>query len=211
MRNDCNIVKDMLPLYSEGMLSNDSVSFLKEHMDSCEQCRTEFEKLKSFDEKESFVDANGPDYDEALPIKKIKRKLKKRITIAVIVSVFLTIATILLYTETKSLVINYGISEIYSQEDMDDAIAVIKEKFSSWSGCKLYSIEYTSDEFCESELEYCNTLDKDAMFSECIVFRTEFRSPIFGGGAWDANSRYFWSWFLARTDGGAWRLLTWGV
>ena len=54
--------------------------------------------------------------------------------------------------------------------------------------------------------------DKDGVeYTECIVYRTEFRSPIFGGGAWNANSRYDWSWYLARVGDGPWELLTWGA
>ena len=36
--------------------------------------------------------------------------------------------------------IDYGHSEIYSQEDMDAAIQLIKEDFSKWAGCELHKI-----------------------------------------------------------------------
>ena len=31
-----------------------------------------------------------------------------------------------------------------------------------------------------------------------------------GGGAWNANEEYTWSWWLARSEGGTWKLMTWG-
>ena len=31
-----------------------------------------------------------------------------------------------------------------------------------------------------------------------------------GGGAWEANEEYTWSWWLARSEGGEWNLMTWG-
>ena len=37
------------------------------------------------------------------------------------------------------------------------------------------------------------------------------RSPIFGGGGFNSNFRYDWSWYLARTENGEWVVLTWGV
>ena len=46
----------------------------------------------------------------------------------------------------------------------------------------------------------------NALFLEC-----NFDSPIFGGGGWNENFRYDWSWYLARTKGGEWELLTWGA
>lgn len=39
MKNECSIVRDLLPLYAEGMLSEDSAAFVKEHLDTCEECR----------------------------------------------------------------------------------------------------------------------------------------------------------------------------
>ncbi len=109
-------------------------------------------------------------------------------------------------------VVDYGTSNIYSQEEMDSAIKIIQNEFLSWEGCKLYAIQYTSDYTCAKELEYCNSLNKnDAPFVECIVFKTIFRSPLSGGGAWTANRIYDWTWYLAQTKNGSWELLTWGV
>ena len=74
--------------------------------------------------------------------------------------------------------------------------------------------KYTANDLYESlkNLDYVNDLAPEGVvFSECIVFDTEFRSPIFGGGAWNPNRIYEWSWYLGRTEGGNWQLLTWGV
>jgi len=36
-------------------------------------------------------------------------------------------------------------------------------------------------------------------------------SPKEGGGAWEPDYEYSdWQWWLARTDGGEWQLITWG-
>lgn len=45
---------------------------------------------------------------------------------------------------------------------------------------------------------------------KCISFDSSFRSPKNGGGAWNANEEYTWSWWLARSEGGTWKLMTWG-
>ena len=37
-RLDCAIVKDLLPLYVEGMVSNASKESIEEHLKSCEEC-----------------------------------------------------------------------------------------------------------------------------------------------------------------------------
>ena len=108
--------------------------------------------------------------------------------------------------------INYGSSEIYSIEDMDAAIALIRKEFNSWEGCELHTIEYVGDE-CNSDenIEWMNTLEEGQSFTQCIEFTSSFHSPVEGGGAWEADEEYEnWGWFLARSDGGDWHLLTWG-
>ncbi len=110
--------------------------------------------------------------------------------------------------------IECGTSSLYTEEEMLSAIEVIKEQFSTFEGCELHSLTYASDELCSDpdNLSWMNDLAKDQeeAFTECICFDSSFRSPKKGGGAWAANKEYTWSWWLARSDGGAWKLMTWG-
>ena len=49
MRNECNIIRDILPLYADKMVSADTASFVEEHLIGCAECRAELEKLKVAD------------------------------------------------------------------------------------------------------------------------------------------------------------------
>lgn len=113
---------------------------------------------------------------------------------------------------TAKVSIDYGASAIYSKADMDAAIALIKEAFSAWDGCELHRIRYSSDACNSAEnIEWMNDLCKNAGFTQCIEFDSDFHSPKAGGGAWNADYEYTnWKWWLARTDGGPWNLMTWG-
>lgn len=107
--------------------------------------------------------------------------------------------------------IDYKTSEVYTQEDMDEAIEIIEKEFSTWEGCVLYEISYTDDTKCSDNLSYINTLAVDKEYDECIVFTSSFHSPVEGGGAWEPDYDYEnWEWYLGRTEGGSWDLLTWG-
>lgn len=112
--------------------------------------------------------------------------------------------------------IDYGNSALYSKEDMDAAIAVIRKEFDTWDGCELHSISYGSDDACSAEnIKWMNELeaanDAQETFSQCILFKSDFHSPKNGGGAWNADQEYTdWQWWLARSEGGAWKLMTWG-
>ena len=108
--------------------------------------------------------------------------------------------------------VDYGTSSIYSKEDMEEAISVIKDEFGRWEGCELHTIEYDTDDCNSAEnIQWMNDLNEGQNYTQCIAFLSNFHSPKAGGGAWDADREYKnWQWWLARSDGGKWDLLTWG-
>lgn len=112
--------------------------------------------------------------------------------------------------------IDYGVSSIYTEEDMNAAIAVIRKKFSTFKGCELHSLSYSSDEESTNadNISWMNNLEKandnKEVFSQCIAFNSSFRSPKKGDSALVPNEEYTWTWWLARSEGGEWKLMTWG-
>ena len=59
MKNECSIVQDILPLYVEEMVSDDTVSFVREHLKDCPRCRAELEKLQKPVEVQLKPDINA--------------------------------------------------------------------------------------------------------------------------------------------------------
>lgn len=212
MKKECNIVHDIMPLYLEGMVSEDTASFVNEHLKNCPECSTELEGLKNTSDIDPVSVETNQQSSEALPLKAIKKKFRTRRIVTIVAAVLITVVMICVFLNLRHVEIDYGTSKIYSQQDMDAAIKIIKDEFYTWDGCKLYSISYTDDSLCQRELEYCNTLAKEGVtYTECIVFRTYFRSPIFGGDGWNENHKYNYSWYLGRIKDGEWVLLTCGV
>lgn len=88
MSKECSIVRDLLPLYMEDMVSAGTGEYVKEHLDGCGECRTEFDKMKlprvrdKAPEKENAKnDADGEMGTvraDVAPLVNIKRKLWKR-------------------------------------------------------------------------------------------------------------------------------------
>lgn len=64
---DCGIVKDLLPLVAEHMASEESAAFVKEHLDTCEDCR------KAFEEIQAPVAA-----EPTAPLKTVRKTVKRR-------------------------------------------------------------------------------------------------------------------------------------
>ena len=43
----CYIVKDLLPGYVDGLLGEETMAEVKKHLEECDCCRTDYEKMKS--------------------------------------------------------------------------------------------------------------------------------------------------------------------
>ena len=94
MKNECNIVRDLLPLCIEDMASPDSAVFVGKHLETCEDCRREMSRLQAPDLSEQ----PAPDPAEAEALLALQEKIKRRnrllatvttIVTAVVVSVLL--------------------------------------------------------------------------------------------------------------------------
>lgn len=99
MKRECSIVRDVLPLYFENMVSEDTAIFVKEHLEKCSECAAEFERLKS---GKQIDKAETPQREnDANVIVAFKKKIVKRIfkVVAAVCLVFvLLLSAILLYT-----------------------------------------------------------------------------------------------------------------
>lgn len=69
MSNQCNLIKDILPLYVEDMVSADTQEFVNAHLEQCAECRAELERMRG---STKFV----PNIDtDIVPLKRIKKDL----------------------------------------------------------------------------------------------------------------------------------------
>ena len=92
MKNECHIVRDLMPLYTEGMLSNESAAFVKTHLETCEDCRAAYggEETPPVTEADTAQQRVG----EAGVLRTLKKKLRKQTWCAIII----TVAVVLLVT-----------------------------------------------------------------------------------------------------------------
>jgi len=78
MKNECYIVRDLLPLYNEDMVSDETAVFVREHLEKCGECSAEFESMKS-DIKlcEETIDTKEQRMQEAAVLTRIERTIRK--------------------------------------------------------------------------------------------------------------------------------------
>ena len=89
MKQNCKIIKDLLPLYIDDACSSESKKSVEEHLQECIDCKIELENLKS-----DIPNGGQLKYrDEVNPLKTIKKRNKTNL---VITSIFAVVLTLLL-------------------------------------------------------------------------------------------------------------------
>ncbi len=74
MKTDCCIVRDILPLYVENMVSEETAGLVNEHLSECEKCKKEAEYLTS-DNFISIIQADTVSKENDVePLKKVAKK-----------------------------------------------------------------------------------------------------------------------------------------
>ena len=84
----CNVAKDLLPLYVDEVLSEDSCKLLKKHIDSCTACRENYEEMKGIDNP---VKSKQADKEKAV-IKKIRKTINRKRLFGICVTAILVLA-----------------------------------------------------------------------------------------------------------------------
>ena len=86
MKKECSIIRDILPLYTENMVSDETREFIEEHITVCDECKKEMEKMRKID--------NMPP-SNTVPLKNIRKKLLyKKIQIALLTTALVLIIAI---------------------------------------------------------------------------------------------------------------------
>ncbi len=105
--------------------------------------------------------------------------------------------------DAKDVKINRISSEIYTQDEISDAVNVAIDYFEKeFGGCTLKEIEYIGD---EENADYQDFADRNNS-QNVIVFVSTFDVDSSGGdGSLNANSTYKgWNWILVRNAVGKW-------
>jgi len=120
--------------------------------------------------------------------------------------------------------IDLGASSLYTQEELNAAVLMIRDKFVSFAGdCELHSIRYAGDEANNEEnLEWLNSLrevrsnippeDVGKQYVQVVEFLSNFHSPVEEGPyTWNLDEEYTdYQWWLGRLEDGRWEIVSWG-
>ncbi len=146
MKNECNIVRDLLPLYAENMVSDDTAAFVEEHFKECDACKKEYEKIK----EPRSVQRNG----EAASLQKLGRKLKIiRIRTVVFTAVFVTVLLVSAFAAVSAPIYSpYSEGLVTVEKSSDSKLTLIFDGNVTDFDCDLHDDpEYGDARVCDIE------------------------------------------------------------
>lgn len=120
MKITCDIIQDLLPLYEDDVLSEDSRQLVQEHLAGCEKCRQNLGAGSA-----SSVPAN--EISASKPLKKIKKKMfRKNAVIALITAICVLViySAFVYYVFYDESPIAYDPSKITAKQDDDGNIDI---------------------------------------------------------------------------------------
>ena len=222
MKNDCSIVKDLMPLYAEGIVSAETKEFIDDHFQSCENCRKLLEALaKSPDEQETNDNKKEKIWSE-IATKEQKRKKKKYLTLS-LASVILVTLVVLgfiflskplqkIYYENQVTQYNFTFTEQtlaktgFTENDIHAASEAVTKFFEEHSDDrKLLRLVYDEEETTDENKTVYNP-----NYADAIVFIGDyyfFDDPVAGNGS---RLRTNWKWFVKKDSSGEWKIINQG-
>lgn len=150
MNKDCEIIRDLLPLYVDVVCSTGTKELVEKHLKNCNECQKIFEAM----EKEE----HNKNYDEKESIKSFNNKIKRNKTKAVVISLIIFVIGMLLIKYIYSCILfNHIINKAHKFSDIDNMY--IQKMENSLSGEIFVTKEYYKDgKFKEVHESY--TIDK---------------------------------------------------
>ena len=163
MNKDCSIVQDLLPLYAEDMLREETKEYVDGHLAQCEACRAELAALKA-DVTPAPVNAQ--------PLRDLKRQLRRKKLTAVLLAVALalTLATAGFAYLTAPQYLPYSETE-WTVAHADGAVTA--EGLADLSGVESISVNLLTP---VSGTEVTSTQEPDS--GKTVYFITAWRTPL---------------------------------
>lgn len=208
MKNECNIVRDLLPLYIENMASEETREFVEAHLSKCPECN---ELYLSMTEKGKEEIADEEAQKKILPLRIVKRKLLCKKIVASAISVVVLLLVIIMGVKVykfvdghnKNTYIDYGTSEIFHPGEMMEVVykQVLPQIYGFGFGYEILSIKYAGDEDSMAAQE-----DMPDCYDTCMVFNVEIKTPAWADPSWGFKPNTYyedieWHVFMDRDNG----------
>lgn len=92
MKISCEVIKDLLPLYHDGVCSSDTKEMVEEHLTTCSECSNELQMIAG----EVLPERESVTLNEVDSIKKLSKEWKKSMLRSLIEGIVFTLLTVII-------------------------------------------------------------------------------------------------------------------
>ena len=78
MKTECSVVRDLLPLYIENMVSPETEQYVNAHLAECSECQAELESLKEGEGLTAIEKKPTANTEDAKPFKTIMKRMNRQ-------------------------------------------------------------------------------------------------------------------------------------
>lgn len=177
MKYSCEIVKDLLPLYHDGVCSKDSISMIDQHLSECKNCKKYYEDLCESDCIETAAYNREEELKKAASFQLVKRRIFRKEIIVSLCSVFLLLIVSL---GTVSIMKSIGKVVVYQNNNIIvssiDGNLVARLAGSSWDNSKIKTVSVNAEGqeqtyllFCLSDNVWGDLVTSEQIYSEAVL------------------------------------------
>ncbi len=194
MKTDCTVIKDLLPLYYDGVCSEESAEIIKKHLSECTSCDEYYTMLCDADKIASSAFDERKELEKAKSFKEIKKKLrKKQFIISAVCILSLVIISFVVTTVLKNNrgIVPYNDNNISVHTIDDDLVGRLKG--SVWEQVRVKTVEIENNGITETYIVFCLIHNEwDNLISNNNSF-TEFTLAYADKGAEEIDKVYYYT------------------
>lgn len=126
MKHECSIIRDLLPLYLEGMTGADTAEFVRTHLEQCPECASALEALNTGIPEKPRPVAEPELAQLEAALRTLRRRFRKKLLRALaILAAALTMAMVLLhFFPVYRLVLMSGTRSYYTGKELAMAVSI---------------------------------------------------------------------------------------
>lgn len=197
MKNECSIVRDLLPLYAENMVSEATAEFVEEHVRACPGCAAELEALRAAPQA---GEQSGTDGEALSAMKTIRRRFRRRScrAAAMLAAAFIALCVLLhffpVYRWMEIGPVTFG--DYYTGEQIAKALYIgsASDRRQAQSVLRLADEAFNDVRHTRAENEE----------SYGLLARYATSTDTYGDTAYNEHSLELWSAHLGETEGWLW-------
>ncbi|MCD7785529.1 MAG: zf-HC2 domain-containing protein [Oscillospiraceae bacterium] len=194
MNNECSVVRDLLPLYYENMISEETAEFIKEHLMNCPDCASELEKLKA--EKKIDKTSLAERTEDAEVIAGMKKKIRKRkwTVVTVIVACVLIVCILIYQFPVYRLLMVCGTLSYYNSDEIAMLLSIgsLSDRIEAQSVLR------------QADAAFQDCKHTDAECDELYGLLSRYATPSEQSASYVKYSLELWSAHLGDTEGYIW-------